>query len=79
MGVRVWVEASFLAIILLKIWRGAPTMAESACPMAMARANIFFFFITLKPRVESHTKSMRLEYEPASEPLHIYVKSRESP
>jgi len=33
-----------------------------------------FFVITLKPRVERYTKSMRLEYEPASEPLHISVK-----
>jgi len=35
---------------------------------------LFFFFITLKPRVERYTQSMRLKYEPASEPLHIYVK-----
>ena len=34
----------------------------------------FFFFITLKPRVEWCTKSMRLKYEPASEPLHISMK-----
>ena len=33
-----------------------------------------FFFITLKPRVEGYTQSMRLKYEPASEPLHISVK-----
>ena len=33
-----------------------------------------FFFITLKPRVERYTKSMSLKYEPASEPLHIYVR-----
>jgi len=32
------------------------------------------FFITLKPRVELYTKSMRLKYEPASEPLHISAK-----
>ena len=32
------------------------------------------FFITLKPRVEWYTKSMRLKFEPASEPLHISVK-----
>ena len=32
-------------------------------------APIFFFFITHKPRVEWYTKSMSLEYEPASEPL----------
>jgi len=31
----------------------------------------FFFFITLKPRVERYKKSMSLKYEPASEPLHI--------
>ena len=35
---------------------------------------LFFFFITLKPRVEWYTKSMSLQYEPASEPLHISVK-----
>ena len=35
---------------------------------------MFFFSITLKPRVESYTKSMSLKYEPASEPLHISVK-----
>ena len=29
-----------------------------------------FFFITLRP----DAKSMSLKYEPASEPLHIYVK-----
>ena len=34
----------------------------------------FFFFVTLEPRVEGYTKSMSLKYEPASEPLHIYVK-----
>ena len=34
----------------------------------------FFFFITLKPRVEGYAKSMSLKYEPASEPLHIFVK-----
>ena len=34
----------------------------------------FFFFITLKPRVEEYTKSMSLKYEPASKPLHISVK-----
>ena len=33
-----------------------------------------FFFIDLKPRVEWYTKSMRLKYEPASEPLHISVE-----
>jgi len=38
------------------------------------RVLFFFFFITLKPRVECYTKSMRLKYEPASEPLHISVK-----
>ena len=31
----------------------------------------FFFFVTLKPRVEWYTKSMSLKYEVASEPLHI--------
>jgi len=35
---------------------------------------LFFFLNTLEPRVEWHTKSMSLEYEPASEPLYIYVK-----
>jgi len=34
----------------------------------------FFFFITLKPTVEGYTKSMSLEYEPASELLHISMK-----
>jgi len=34
----------------------------------------FFFFITLKPRVDGYTKSMSLKYEPSSEPLHISVK-----
>ena len=37
-------------------------------------ALLFFFFITLKPRVESYTKSMSLRYEPVSDPRHIYVK-----
>ena len=32
-------------------------------------ARLFFFFITLKPRVERYTKSMGLKYEPASELL----------
>ena len=32
---------------------------------------LFFFFITLKPRVEGYTKYVSLKYEPASEPLHI--------
>jgi len=35
---------------------------------------LFFFFITLKPRIERYTESMRLNYEPASEPMHISVK-----
>ena len=35
---------------------------------------LFFFFIILKPRVERYTKSTSLKYEPALEPLHIYVK-----
>jgi len=30
-------------------------------------------FITIKPRVERYTKFMSLKYEPASEPLHIFV------
>ena len=38
------------------------------------QAPLFFFFITLKPRVVCYTKSMSLKYEPASEPLHISVK-----
>jgi hypothetical protein len=33
----------------------------------------FFFFITIKPRVELYTKSMSLKYDPASEPPHIYI------
>ena len=31
-------------------------------------------FVTLNSRVRWYTQSMSLEYEPASEPLHIYVK-----
>ena len=38
---------------------------------ARAPASLFFCSITLKPRVQLYTKSMSLEYEPASEPLHI--------
>jgi len=34
----------------------------------------WFFFITLKPRIEPYTKSTSLKYKPASEPLHISVK-----
>ena len=34
----------------------------------------FFFFFTFKPRVRGYTKPTRLQYEPASEPLQIYVK-----
>ena len=30
--------------------------------------------ITLKPRVECYKRSMSLEYEPSSEPLHISAK-----
>ena len=40
---------------------------------AMVASFFFFVFITLKPRVEWYTKSLSLKYEPASEPLHIYV------
>ena len=36
--------------------------------------SVFFFFITLKPRVVRYTMSMSLKYEPASGPLHNYVK-----
>jgi len=36
--------------------------------------HLTFLFITLKPRFESCKKSMRLKYEPASEPLHFLVK-----
>ena len=35
---------------------------------------LFVFFITLKPRVRRYTKSMSLEFEPASKPLPISVK-----
>jgi len=38
-------------------------------------APLFFSFITLKPTVEWYTRSMSLQYEPASRPLHISVKS----
>ena len=34
----------------------------------------FFFFVTLKARVERCTKSMSLKFEPASEPLHVSAK-----
>ena len=34
-------------------------------------ALLFFFFITLEPRVEWYTKFMSLKNEPSSEPLHI--------
>jgi len=40
----------------------------------LAHGRYFFFFITLKPRVEWYKKSMSLKYEPSSEPLHISVK-----
>ena len=33
----------------------------------------FFLCITLKPRVKLYTRSMSLEYEPSSEPLHMAV------
>jgi len=46
---------------------------QSRPPQHQPRVN-FFFFITLKPRVELYTKSMSLKCEPASEPLHIPVK-----
>ena len=42
--------------------------------MSLSVSFFFFFCITLKPRVESYTKSKRLEYEPVSEPLRISVK-----
>ena len=42
--------------------------------MVRVELAIFFFFITLKPRVEGYKNSMSLEYEPSSEPLHNYVK-----
>jgi len=41
----------------------APARADPSLP-----AGRFFFFITLKPRVERYTKSMSLKCEPASEP-----------
>ena len=34
----------------------------------------FFFFLSLTPRVEVIQKCMSLEYEPASEPLHIFCQ-----
>jgi len=36
--------------------------------------SFFFFFITVKPRVEWYTTSVSLKYEAVSEPLHIFVK-----
>ena len=38
----------------------------------LSPTQIFFFYITRTPRVIQ--KSMRLKYEPASEPLHISVE-----
>ena len=41
---------------------------------AQTRLVSFFFFLTRKSRDEKYPNSMSLEYEPASEPLHISVK-----
>ena len=54
--------------------RGVGVYLGSLIWRARALFRSFFFFITRKPRVERYTKSMRLKYEPASEPLHISVK-----
>ena len=54
--------------------------AEASCfapelsPAVIALHITSLFFIALKPGVERYTKSMSLNYEPASVPLHIYVK-----
>ena len=37
---------------------------------------LFFFLITLKPRVEVIQKSMSLQHEPASESLHVYANPK---
>jgi len=54
-------------------WNIANTNPFESYYTIRGRAN-FFFFITLKHRVQWYTKSMSLKYEPASEPLHISVK-----
>jgi len=46
-------------------------VAEGLDAAVVAVDLTFFFFITLKPRVECYKKSMSLKYEPALEPLHI--------
>ena len=56
---------------LLTAWRGWPSARRRRmCRLLL----LFFFFITPEPRVESYAKFMSIKYEPASEPLHVFVK-----
>ena len=51
-------------------------MRKTALKGGVARDEVLhttFFFITLKPRIEFNTKSISLQYEPASKPLHVSV------
>ena len=54
----------------------ALTVLYVPCSLVSRQAgeDFFFFFITLKPIDEGYTQSVSLKYEPASEPLHIFLK-----
>jgi len=62
--------------LVYEYYTGASPVRNDHLPQGSKQRPLFFFFNTLKPRVERYKKSMSLKYEPASEPLHIYVKQR---
>ena len=53
----------------VKLFKSLCTLNASPSPIDF----FLLFLITLKSRVELYTKSMSLNYESASEPLHISV------
>ena len=74
-----WIRTSRLSIknSLSKAGRDAVrgVFDASHSPGRAGQGSVFFFlfFISLKPRVESYTKSMSLKYDPASEPLPRFI------
>ena len=67
-------EAVEHCLACLAVCRGLEDQTrEAACLFALGgiyydagEVHLLFFFITLKPRVDGHKKSLRLKYEPSS-------------
>jgi len=55
----------------LRLWSSAHHQPSVQDPFAFSHSSSFFVLASLEL---SDTKSMSLEYEPSSEPLHISVK-----